>query len=68
MMQHWKRQMLSRFQCLQCKKTFWGKWCRVKWRNLDGVQTETLVCPDQTCDGPTVMVQDALNLREVPKP
>lgn len=66
MMRHIRRQMLSRFQCTQCKRKFWGKDCRVKWRTVDGIMTETLVCPNVKCDGPTVMIQDALNLREIP--
>lgn len=57
-MQFIRRQMASTFACIQCKKRFSGKFARVKWRNIDGVQAETLVCFDSTCDGPIVLVKD----------
>lgn len=61
-----KRQMLSTYQCTQCKRKFSGKLARVKWRTTEGVNMETLVCPDQRCDGPVVMVADALSLTNPP--
>jgi ribosomal protein L37AE/L43A len=39
---------------------------RVKWRKTEGVNVETLVCPDQRCDGPVIMVEDAMSLTHVP--
>jgi hypothetical protein len=66
LMQLMKRQMLSRYQCTQCKKKFYGKFARIKWRNVDGVQTETLVCPDSKCDAPVIMIEDAMNLKAAP--
>ena len=61
-----RRQMLSVYQCTQCQQKMSGKFCRVKWRNIDGVQAETLVCRDVRCDAPVVLVEDAADLRHVP--
>ena len=61
-----RRQMLSTYQCTQCKRKWSGKHARVKWRTQDGVNMETLVCPDSHCDGPLVLIEDALNLRQAP--
>lgn len=61
-----ERQMRSTFQCTQCKKKWPGKFCRIKWRTIDGVNAETLVCPNQKCDGPVIMIEDAMNLRKAP--
>lgn len=61
-----KRQMLSTYQCTQCRRKFSGKLARIKWRQMEGVNAETLVCPDSTCDGPVIMVEDARDLRSVP--
>jgi len=65
-MAHMKRQMLSTFQCTQCRTKFSGKFARIKWRKVDGIDMETLVCFDQKCDGPIIMIEDALDLRKVP--
>lgn len=65
-MKHMRRQMASTFQCTQCKKKFSGKRARIKWLKLDGVLAETLVCFDQKCDAPVIMIEDAMNLRTVP--
>jgi len=65
-MKHLRRQMASTFQCTQCKKKMSGKYARVKWRNVDGINMETLACFDQKCDAPIVMIEDALNVRVVP--
>jgi len=62
-MQFIRRQMASTYQCTQCKRKFSGKIARIKWRNIDGVNTETLVCFDQKCDGPIVVIRDALEMR-----
>jgi hypothetical protein len=63
-MAHIRRQMAATFQCTQCKKKFSGKFARIKWRNVDGVNAETLVCFDSKCDGPIVMIKDPLDLRQ----
>lgn len=54
-----ERQMLSTFQCTQCKRRQSGKYVRVRFMRIGGVDTETLVCFDQKCDAPVVMIQDA---------
>lgn len=56
---HLERQMLSTFQCVQCKRKQSGKFVRVKWLKQDGVNLETLVCSDVKCDAPVVVIQDA---------
>ncbi len=56
---HLQRQILSNFQCTQCKRKQRGRDVRVKWLKLDGVNAETLVCFDPKCDAPVVMIQDA---------
>ncbi len=56
---HLERQMLSTFQCMQCKRKQSGKNVRVKWLKQEGVNMETLVCFDSKCDAPVVMIQDA---------
>ena len=61
-----RRQMRSTFQCTQCKKTFSGKFARVKWRTVQGVLMETLVCFDSKCDAPIVMIEDGLDVRVIP--
>lgn len=61
-----KRQILSTYQCTQCKRKWSGRDVRVKWRKQDGVNMETLVCPNKKCDGPVIMVEDAANLRHLP--
>ena len=66
MQQHLKRQILSTFQCLQCRRKQSGKNVRVKWRKEEGVNMETLVCFDTHCDGPVVMIEDALSLTNPP--
>ena len=60
-----RRQMASTFQCTQCKRKFSGKFARVKWRNVDGIFAETLVCFDSKCDAPIVCIVDALDMRDV---
>ena len=64
-MAHIRRQMASTFQCTQCKRKFSGKFARVKWRNVDGIFAETLVCFDSKCDAPIVCIVDALDMRDV---
>lgn len=54
-----ERQMLSTYQCTQCKRKQSGKDCRVKWRKTEGVNLETLVCFDPKCDAPVICIQDA---------
>lgn len=61
-----KRQMLSVYQCTECKRKWSGKLARVKWRKTEGVNMETLVCPDPHCDGPLVLYQDAMSLTNPP--
>lgn len=61
-----RRQMLSTYQCCQCKRKWSGKHARVKWRQTEGVNMETLVCPDSHCDGPLVLFEDAADLRHAP--
>lgn len=61
-----KRQILSTFQCTQCRQKFSGKFARIKWRKVQGIDMETLVCFDPKCDAPVVMIEDAMNLRKVP--
>lgn len=56
---HLERQMLSMFQCTQCKRKQSGKHVRVVWRKMDGVNVETLICSDVKCDGPVIVIQDA---------
>ncbi len=65
-MAHIRRQMASTFQCTQCKRKFSGKFARVKWRNVQGVLMETLVCKDSTCDAPVIMIEDGLDVRVIP--
>ncbi len=50
-----ERQMLSTFQCTQCKRKQSGKNVRVK---LDH-GAEVLVCSNSKCDAPVVCVMDA---------
>lgn len=61
-----KRQILSTYQCCQCKRKWPGKDVRVKWRKQEGVNMETLVCPDKRCDGPVVVYEDAISLTRPP--
>lgn len=56
---HLERQMLSVFQCTQCRRKQSGKNVRVKWRKVEGVNMETLVCFNPACAAPVVMIQDA---------
>lgn len=65
-MLHLKRQMLSTFQCTQCKRKQPGTQVRVKWMKTEGVDMETLVCRDPKCDAPVVMIEDARDLRAIP--
>jgi hypothetical protein len=61
-----KRQILSTYQCTECKRKWSGKDVRVKWRKTEGVNMETLVCVDRRCDGPVVMIEDAMSLTRPP--
>jgi hypothetical protein len=63
---HMQRQLRSKYQCIQCKRKWSGKLVRIKWVKQDGVNMETLVCPDTHCDSPVVMVEDALSLTHPP--
>jgi hypothetical protein len=65
-MAHIRRQLRSRFQCTQCKRKFMGGNARVKWRKVDGVLAETLVCFDAKCDAPIIMIEDGLDVRVIP--
>jgi hypothetical protein len=55
-----RRQMASTFQCTQCKRKFSGKFARVVWRKTQGVLMETLICFDEKCQAPVVMIKDGL--------
>lgn len=59
---HLRRQILSTWRCTECKRVWIGKDVRVKWRKVDGVNMETLVCPDPRCDGPVIIEKDAFSL------
>ncbi len=61
-----RRQMASTFQCTQCKRKFSGKFARIKWRTVQGVFMETLVCFNPKCDAPVVMIEDGLDVRVIP--
>jgi len=61
-----KRQMLSTYQCTQCKRKWSGKNVRLSWKLIDGVQAEVLKCPMSSCDAPVVLIEDALNLVKPP--
>jgi len=63
---HLRRQMLSEYQCTQCKRVWSGKIVRVKWDTQRGLKVELLVCPDKRCDGPVVIYRDALDLTNPP--
>jgi hypothetical protein len=54
-----ERQMLSTYQCTQCKRKQIGKHVRVKWLKQEGVNMETLVCFDGKCDAPVILLHDA---------
>jgi hypothetical protein len=64
-MAHIRRQMASTFQCTQCKRKFSGKFAVVKWLKTEGVLMETLICFDQKCAAPVVMIKDGLDVRTV---
>jgi hypothetical protein len=64
---HLRRQVLSTWRCTQCKRTWSGKFVRVKWELIDGIRTELLVCPDKRCDGPVVVFKDAFDLMNAPR-
>ena len=74
---HIEHQLRNVWGCTQCKRLF--SWFssnpvrnilkrapRVKWRKIDGVNAETLVCFDPRCDAPIVCVEDALSLVKGP--
>ncbi len=54
-----RKQMISTFQCTQCHRKFSGRFARIKWRKVQGINMETLVCPDVKCDAPVVMIKEA---------
>jgi hypothetical protein len=59
---HLRRQMLSTFQCTECKRKWSGKNVRIKWALQDGLKVELPVCPDLKCNAPVMIFRDALDL------
>lgn len=62
------RHMAATWQCTRCGRETSGKYIRVRvigglWQDVNGVRTlvggeEILVCSNQRCDGPVVMIKD----------
>ena len=63
---HMRRQMLSEYRCLQCKKIIKGKHVKVKWELQEGLGVELLVCNDPHCQGPVILHKDALDVMNPP--
>lgn len=61
-----KRQILSTYQCIQCKRKQPGAFVRMKWEIKDGVNMQLLVCRNPKCDGPVVLIEDAMSLTRPP--
>lgn len=61
-----KRQILSTYQCTQCKRKQRGADVRMKWEMKDGVNMQLLVCRFPSCDGPVVLIEDAMSLTRPP--
>jgi hypothetical protein len=72
-----ERYLRSILQCTQCKRKFSHfnpsrereilcRAPRIRWLKVEGRMQESLVCFDPACDGPVIVAQDILELRDAP--
>jgi hypothetical protein len=52
-----KRQILSNWKCIQCKRVWKGSLVRFTIRVVNGRNFEEFKCPDSKCDAPVVICE-----------